>query len=119
MSPRPILLTVRSVYGRTETTKDHVCIRKGAFVARIIRACAASEGRSRGRRRNGIPGGRYALPCRTSHVYVDDNPIEDLTSKKRYAEAGHVLVDYAEDVREAVIALVQGNQFSEARRIVS
>jgi hypothetical protein len=44
---------------------------------------------------------------------------EDLTSKKRYTEAGHVLLDYAEDVREAVIALAQGNQFSEARRIVS
>ncbi|KAI0253762.1 IKI3 family-domain-containing protein [Lactifluus subvellereus] len=44
---------------------------------------------------------------------------EDLTSKKRYTEAGHVLLDYAEDVREAVIALVQGNQFSEARRIIA
>jgi len=44
---------------------------------------------------------------------------ENLTSKKRYTEAGHVLLDYAEDVREAVIALVQGNQFSEARRIIS
>jgi elongator complex protein 1 len=44
---------------------------------------------------------------------------EDLASKKRYAEAGQVLLDYAEDEREAVIALVQGNQFSEARRIVS
>jgi len=43
---------------------------------------------------------------------------EDLASKKRYAEAGQVLLDYAEDEREAVIALVQGNQFSEARRIV-
>ena len=45
--------------------------------------------------------------------------IEDLMSKKRYAEASQVLLCYAEDVREAVIALVQGNQFSEARRIVS
>ena len=45
--------------------------------------------------------------------------IEDLTSKKRYAEASQVLVCYAEDVREAVIALVQGNQFSESRRIAS
>ena len=42
-----------------------------------------------------------------------------MTSKKRYTEASHVLLDYAEDVREAVITLVQGNQFSEARRIVS
>ncbi|KAH9039879.1 IkappaB kinase complex IKAP component, partial [Lactarius pseudohatsudake] len=44
---------------------------------------------------------------------------EDLTSKKRYTEASQVLLCYAEDVREAVIALVQGNQFSEARRIVT
>jgi elongator complex protein 1 len=47
------------------------------------------------------------------------NHSEDLVSKKRYIEAGRVLFDYAEDEREAVIALVQGNQFSEARRIVS
>ena len=43
---------------------------------------------------------------------------EELSSKKRYAEAARVLLDYAQDVREAVIALVQGNAFSEARRIV-
>lgn len=30
-----------------------------------------------------------------------------------------MLLDYSDDVREAVIALVQGNNFSEARRIVS
>ncbi|KAF8845970.1 pol II transcription elongation factor [Paxillus ammoniavirescens] len=44
---------------------------------------------------------------------------EELLSKKRYPEAARVLVDYAGDVRQAVIALVQGNEFSEARRIVS
>lgn len=43
---------------------------------------------------------------------------EDLSSKKRYQEAARVLLDYARDVREAVIALVQGNHFSEARRVV-
>jgi elongator complex protein 1 len=43
---------------------------------------------------------------------------EDLASKKRYSDAARVLLDYAKDVREAVIALVQGNCFSEARRIV-
>jgi elongator complex protein 1 len=53
------------------------------------------------------------------HVCINDSFTEDLTSKKRYTEAGHVLLDYAEDVRDAVITLVQGNQFSEARRIVS
>ncbi|KAJ6534029.1 pol II transcription elongation factor [Mycena vulgaris] len=44
---------------------------------------------------------------------------EDLASKKRYADAARVLLDYAKDTREAVIALVQGNCFSEARRIAT
>ncbi|KAJ7125399.1 IKI3 family-domain-containing protein [Mycena epipterygia] len=44
---------------------------------------------------------------------------EDLVSKKRYSEAARVLLDYAKDPREAVIALVQGNCFSEARRIAT
>jgi elongator complex protein 1 len=44
---------------------------------------------------------------------------EDLSSKKRYPEAARVLLDYSKDVRQAVIALVQGHNFSEARRIVS
>ncbi|KAI0314583.1 IKI3 family-domain-containing protein [Amylostereum chailletii] len=44
---------------------------------------------------------------------------EDLTSKKRYSEGSQVLLDYAKDVREAVVTLVQGNQFSEARRVAT
>ncbi|KAF5354980.1 hypothetical protein D9756_005531 [Leucocoprinus leucothites] len=43
---------------------------------------------------------------------------EDLVSKKRHPEAARVLLDYAKDVREAVIALVGGNSFSEARRVI-
>ncbi|KAJ7750119.1 pol II transcription elongation factor [Mycena maculata] len=44
---------------------------------------------------------------------------EDLASKKRYSDAARVLLDYAKDVREAVITLVQGNCFSEACRIAT
>ena len=44
--------------------------------------------------------------------------VEDLSAKKRHSEAARVLLDYSKDLREAVIALVQGNNFSEARRIV-
>ncbi|KAG6878289.1 hypothetical protein C0992_008296 [Termitomyces sp. T32_za158] len=44
---------------------------------------------------------------------------EDLTSKKRHSEAARVLLDYAKDIREAIIAYVQGNHFSEARRIIA
>lgn len=58
-------------------------------------------------------------PSTVGHVCTNDGFTEDLGSKKRYTEAGQVLLDYAEDVREAVIILVQGNLFSEARRIVS
>ncbi|KAN0081459.1 IKI3 family domain containing protein [Tylopilus felleus] len=44
---------------------------------------------------------------------------EELSSKKRYLEAARVFIDYAGDIRQAVIALVQGSELSEARRIVS
>jgi hypothetical protein len=44
---------------------------------------------------------------------------EDLSSKKRHAEAGRVLLDYAKDIKEAVSAFSTGNDFSEARRVVS
>ena len=52
-------------------------------------------------------------------ILIFSSRAEDLTSKKRYSEAARVLLDYAQDSRQAVIALVQGNSFSEARRIVS
>lgn len=44
---------------------------------------------------------------------------EDLSSKKRYNESARVLLDYTKDVKSAVSLFVQGNSFSEARRIVS
>ncbi|KAG6836197.1 hypothetical protein H0H93_010463, partial [Arthromyces matolae] len=44
---------------------------------------------------------------------------EELGSKKRHSDAARVLLDYAKDVREAIIAYVQGNHFSEARRIIA
>jgi len=44
---------------------------------------------------------------------------EDLSSKKRYSESARVLLDYSKDIRECFIALVQGNSFSEARRIAT
>ena len=40
-------------------------------------------------------------------------------SKKRHLEAGQVLLEYAKDVRQAVIAFVEGGHFSEGRRVVS
>ena len=112
-------LTECSIYGRAGSTESNACIRKGSIMARVIRACAVSEGRSRGSRRDGIPCGWYAVLLQLAISTINDSLTENLTSKKRYTEAAHVLLDYTEDVREAVITLVQGNQFSEARRIVS
>jgi hypothetical protein len=88
-------------------------------MAGAIRACPTSASQRRGHRRNGIPCSRQALLSRKVLADIDQNLSEDLTSKKRYTEAGHVLLFYAKDVREAVIVLTHGNQFSEARRIVS
>ncbi|SRR6266404_948436 len=87
-------------------------------MASTIRVCPTSEDRVRGHCRDGIPRCGCVPPPKLSTVSYHSRA-EDLTSKKRHAEASQVLVDYAQDVREAVITLVNGNQFSEARRIVS
>ena len=55
----------------------------------------------------------------STHVGIDWTLADELSSKKRYAEAATVLLDYAGDVRQAVIAYVEGNLFADARRIVS
>lgn len=41
-----------------------------------------------------------------------------LKSKRRFAEAGRVLLEYARDVEAAVEALVEGGEFTEALRLV-
>ncbi|KAG8989324.1 hypothetical protein FRB90_002303 [Tulasnella sp. 427] len=41
---------------------------------------------------------------------------EDLASRKRYSEAGRVLLDYAKNVEEAITAFAQGGDFPEADR---
>ncbi|KAI0919135.1 hypothetical protein AcV5_002129 [Taiwanofungus camphoratus] len=44
---------------------------------------------------------------------------EDLSSKKRFMDAVRVLLDYAHNVEEATRVLVEGNHFSEARRVIT
>ena len=61
---------------------------------------------------------RFYQPAHAQVGLMLTTAVEDLSSKKRYTEAGRVLLDYSKDVREAIIALVSGNAFSEARRIV-
>ena len=53
-----------------------------------------------------------------SLTYLPALNTERLSLKKRYHESARILLDYCKDVREAVVALVQGNDFAEARRIV-
>ena len=43
---------------------------------------------------------------------------DEFLSKKRYDEASRIFLDHVHSVRQCVSALVQGNLFSEARRIV-
>ncbi|THH29047.1 hypothetical protein EUX98_g5147 [Antrodiella citrinella] len=44
---------------------------------------------------------------------------EDLSAKKRYQDSARVFLDYVKDPRAAVVTLVQGNFFSEARRVIA
>lgn len=60
--------------------------------------------------------GRLTVSCWT--LGSSDGCPEDLVAKKRYSEAARVLLDYVDDIRTAIITLVQGNEFSEARRVV-
>ena len=66
-------------------------------------------------------GLRVAGEITVLSTYIGINWIstDDLSSKKRYAEAATVSLDYVGDVRQAVIAYVEGNFFADARRIVS
>ncbi|KAG2050912.1 pol II transcription elongation factor [Suillus hirtellus] len=45
--------------------------------------------------------------------------VDELFSKKRFSESARVSLDYAKDVRQAINTLAQGNEFSEARRIIT
>ena len=44
--------------------------------------------------------------------------VETLTSKRRYADAGRVLLEYGRDAEAAVEVLVEGTLHSEALRLV-
>ncbi|KAG1835906.1 pol II transcription elongation factor [Suillus subalutaceus] len=44
---------------------------------------------------------------------------DELLSKKRFSESARVLLDYAKDIRQAIHSLAQGNEFAEARRIIT
>lgn len=44
--------------------------------------------------------------------------IESLRNKRRFIDAGKVLLDYGRDVEGAVAALVEGTAYAEAIRLV-
>lgn len=43
---------------------------------------------------------------------------ESLKSKRRFSEAGRVFLDYAEDVEEAMVALLEGSLWEESLRLL-
>lgn len=43
---------------------------------------------------------------------------DNLRAKQRWAEAGRVLLEYGRDVESAIEALVEGQAFAEALRLV-
>lgn len=57
--------------------------------------------------------------CRDCCSLAFPEYVDDLISKKRFAEAARLFLDYAKNARQAVVALSEGSLFSEARRIVS
>ncbi|THH05467.1 hypothetical protein EW145_g4776 [Phellinidium pouzarii] len=44
---------------------------------------------------------------------------DELSAKKRFEEAARIYLDYAKNVRQCIGTFVQGNMFSEARRLIS
>ncbi|KAF8340348.1 IKI3 family-domain-containing protein [Cantharellus anzutake] len=48
---------------------------------------------------------------------LHDRLIDDLLSRKRHCEAARAMLDYSKDIEGAVLALVQGNEVSEAYRV--
>lgn len=62
---------------------------------------------------------RYGLHLYLQYYLTHFQHVDELLSKKRFEEAARVFLDHANNIRQCVSALVQGNLFSEARRIVS
>ena len=115
-----ILMLVKSIHWGAKTTESHEGSWTSAGMERSLYDCLYTWGTGRRDNWHWIPNGRYDLMT-TCGLTCDEctHPLDDLVSKKRHSEAGQVLLDYAKDVRQAVIAFVEGNCFSEARRVVS
>ena len=44
--------------------------------------------------------------------------LDSLKSSRRYTEAAHVLLDYAEDAEETIVTLLEGSSWEEALRLI-
>ena len=108
-----------SVRPSEETGKGHDRLRESSGLERIVRPCGSGEHTGRRACRDGAQSSRWDDCVLSVYLGTDRTFVDDLNSKKRYAEAATVLLDYARDVRQAVIAYVEGNFFADARRIVS
>ena len=43
---------------------------------------------------------------------------DSLKTNRKYSEAARVLIDYADDVEEAIVTLLEGNTWEEALRLI-
>ena len=56
------------------------------------------------------------IETRADHIAL---PAENLRGKRRFAEAGRVLLEYGRDIDAACQSYIDGSEFKEALRIVS
>jgi hypothetical protein len=112
-----LLTCMYSFRGGQQDIEGYGILREVPSVARTLQPCCSCK-RWRGKAcRNGIQSCWLAFSGLNFELKYNFST-EDLVSKKRHSDAGRVLLDYSKDTREAVITFVQGNMFSEARRIV-
>lgn len=60
----------------------------------------------------------YRRRCVNRDTDFFDPLLESLRNKRRFVDAGKVLLDYGRDVEGAVAALVEGTAYAEAIRLV-
>jgi len=66
-----------------------------------------------------VAGALLSPRSAVSQADCNSRSTDNLRAKRRFAEAGRVLLEYGRDVEAAVGALVEGAAFAEALRLVS
>ena len=55
--------------------------------------------------------------CTYSYTFVISTS-DSLKTNRSYSEAARVLIDYADDIEEAIVTLLEGNSWEEALRLI-